>query len=286
MSRGKRIPSNLHASYRIYMVGVANDHIGSLSVSAAPFHSKEDKRVILNVMENSFGLSPHAIEFTPLSLSAVSYKENQIVVTNEKDKVYNSNKQQYEYINTVYQSYQKEKKSSRGGNKKKNRKKKEDIRKIVNRQLTLNDDTIEATVNVMEEHNIDAYLVQETNMRGSWEKLIERDSGSYLILHHNHDEDANGKGVAIFLSPAFVMSYERAGRVEPITTDATSQFCGRFIGIWISYPNYDSYGKRIRGDMKLFLASAHYPKSNTSFPIWQVIHWNTNSLLICYLNYY
>jgi len=212
-------------------------------------------------MENSGLLSPHAVEFTP---SSVVSKENQFIVANhEKEKVGNPN-QPHEYINTEYQSYQKEKKSSRGGSKKKNRTKKEDIRKIVNRQLTLNVDTIEATVNVMEEHNIDAYLVQETNMRGSWEKLVKRDSGSYLILHHNHDEDANGRGVAIFLSPAFVMAYERAGRVEPITTDATGQFCGRFIGIWISYPNYDSYGKRIRGDMKLFLASAHYPKSNTS----------------------
>jgi len=212
-------------------------------------------------MENS-GLSPHAIEFTPSSV--MSYKENQIVVDNEKEKVDNNSNNQYEYTNTMYQSYQKEKKSSKGSNRKKNRTKKEDIRKIVNRQLTLNVDTIEATVNVMEEHNIDAYLVQETNMRGSWENLIERDSGSYLILHHNHDEDANGRGVAIFLSPAFVMAYERAGRLEPVTTGATGQFCGRFIGIWISHPNYDSYGKRIRGDMKLFLASAHYPKSNTS----------------------
>ena len=37
------------------------------------------------------------------------------------------------------------------------------------------------------------------------------------------------------------------------------EFIGRFMGITVAYPTYDSYGKRIKGDSRLFIASAYYP---------------------------
>jgi hypothetical protein len=66
------------------------------------------------------------------------------------------------------------------------------------------------------------------------------------------------RGVAIILSPWFKRAYERAGRQPPIYLDrGNPEFVGRFIGITVAYPNHDSYGKRFKGDSRLFIASAY-----------------------------
>jgi hypothetical protein len=82
-----------------------------------------------------------------------------------------------------------------------------------------------------------------------------------LILHHNHSWLGSENGVAIVLSPTLTKAYDRAGRSKPITTgsDSVENFYGRFIGIWLSFPNINPYGKKIKGELKIFLASAHHP---------------------------
>ena len=146
-----------------------------------------------------------------------------------------------------------------------NRVRTDDVRKIVSQNVQgWDDDKMEETITIMETHNIDAYLLQGTCMAGNWDKWIKRDCGSYLILHHNHQWLGSENGVAIVLSPAFAKAYERAGSITPITTGSNSEenFYGRFIGIWLSFPNIDSYGKKIKGELKIFLASAHHPNNN------------------------
>ena len=111
-------------------------------------------------------------------------------------------------------------------------------------------------------NDIDAYLLQETLLTGDWEKEIR----GYLVIHHNHDKDKKKKkkgrekrGVAIILSPYFRKAFEKAGKPKPITTDQKGIHSGRFIGISFHFPNFDSYGKKIKGHLNLFLASIYHP---------------------------
>ena len=67
------------------------------------------------------------------------------------------------------------------------------------------------------------------------------------------------RGVAIILSPWFNRAYERADRQPPIYLDKSNpEFIGRFVGITVAYPNHDSYGKRIRGDTRMCIASVYH----------------------------
>ena len=144
----------------------------------------------------------------------------------------------------------------------KNRARTDNRIKIVNQNAQGWDDSkMEETITIMETCNIEAYLLQGTCMAGNWEKMIERDSGIYLILHHNHNWLGSENGVAIILSPTLTEAYDRAGRSKSITTgsDSVENFYGRFIGIWLSFPNINPYGKKIKGELKIFLASAHHP---------------------------
>jgi hypothetical protein len=119
---------------------------------------------------------------------------------------------------------------------------------------------VEMTIETMIKHGIDAYLLQETWDNGDWEKEIR----GYLVIHHNHEKEEGRKGrerrgVAIILSPKFKQAYVRAGRPKPITTDPKGEYSGRFIGISLHFPNIDSFGKKIAGNLKLFVASVYHP---------------------------
>ena len=67
------------------------------------------------------------------------------------------------------------------------------------------------------------------------------------------------RGVAIILSPSFKRAYERAGRPKPITTSQKGIHSGRFVGITLAFPNMDSRGKKVKGDLKFFIASIYHP---------------------------
>ena len=120
---------------------------------------------------------------------------------------------------------------------------------------------MEALIKNMIANKIDAYLVQETWLPGDWEKEIRR----YLVIHHNHDKDKKKKkgrekrGVAIILSPHFRKAFGKAGKPKPITTAQKGIHSGIFVGISLYFPNFDSYGKRVKGHLNLFIASIYHP---------------------------
>ena len=85
-------------------------------------------------------------------------------------------------------------------------------------------------------------------------------------IHHNHGvakgQEKNNEnrkkrgrekiGVAIILSPSFRQAYRLAGNPKPIVSDPKGQHSGRFIGISLSFPNFDSHGKRVKKDLTFF----------------------------------
>ena len=116
----------------------------------------------------------------------------------------------------------------------------------------------------MMDNDIGAYLIQETWLPGDWETDIR----GYLIIHHNHgiEKGKEGKsepkktkkrgrekrGVAIILSPSFRQAYRHAGNPKPIVSDPKGQYSGRFIGITLCFPNFDSHGKKVKGLISVF----------------------------------
>jgi hypothetical protein len=121
---------------------------------------------------------------------------------------------------------------------------------------------IESTIQTMIDHNIGAATLQETWCIGDYEREIR----GFLVLHHNYNErepDWTGRerrGVAIILSPRFRKAYERAGSLPPIKTPQDNpRFKGCFIGVTLRFPNFDSYGKRIKGNSTFFLTSIYHP---------------------------
>jgi hypothetical protein len=123
---------------------------------------------------------------------------------------------------------------------------------------------VESTIQTMMENEVGIMAVQETWSIGNWEKEIR----GYLVIHHNYEarnstwsnRGRERRGVAIILSPMFKKAYERAGRPPPITTSQRdTNFVGRFIGIALSFPKIDTWGKRIKGEHKFFVASIYHP---------------------------
>jgi len=102
----------------------------------------------------------------------------------------------------------------------------------------------------MKEEKWDVYCTQETWKLGDFELEID----GYTIIHHNAETKESGnmnpdcrvqRGVALFLSPEFSNAYKLAGAPPPPTTSPqTGNFSGRFIGIPLTFDNYDDYGKK------------------------------------------
>ena len=65
--------------------------------------------------------------------------------------------------------------------------------------------------------------------------------------------------MAIILSPKFKQAYERAGGSKPIISNSKGKPSKRFIRVSLKSPNIDSYRKKIKGDLKLFIASVCHP---------------------------
>ena len=65
--------------------------------------------------------------------------------------------------------------------------------------------------------------------------------------------------VAIILAPYAVVAWKEVGSITPTTTPLTSKFVRRFVGIKMSFPKFDKCGKRVRGFLKIFVASIYHP---------------------------
>ena len=68
-------------------------------------------------------------------------------------------------------------------------------------------------------------------------------------------------GVAIILSPEFKEAYKNAATPEPIVTPKRGRHVGRFIGVSLKFQNYNLRGKKVKGNVKVFLALAYFPSS-------------------------
>ena len=105
-----------------------------------------------------------------------------------------------------------------------------------------------------------AYCVQETWIVGNFNTVV-RDT---MFFHHKREEIEVGTrgmvpgGVAIIISPAAVTAWRAAGEKPPITTPLQSKFVGRFLGLKLQFPRFDRFDRRVRGELKLFMASIYY----------------------------
>ena len=75
---------------------------------------------------------------------------------------------------------------------------------------------------LMKKKNIDAYLIQETHLPGTFEKYIYDD---YYLIHHGPDnQPANGAkgGIAIILSPELTVQWKLSGKSKKIITGGIS----------------------------------------------------------------
>ena len=86
-----------------------------------------------------------------------------------------------------------------------------------------------------------------------------------MVIQHNQEERTIGSkgripgGVAIILPPTAGEAWRAAGSKPPITTPMNSPFVGRFIGVKLKFLRMDQYKKKVRGNIKLFVASIYHP---------------------------
>ena len=91
----------------------------------------------------------------------------------------------------------------------------------------------------------------------------------HLLLHHDMTEKPchtgqTSSGVTIILGPALLRAWNMAGKPPPITSATNSDFPGRMIGVTLCFLNLsnkkaETFHKRERGMIKIFLASIYHP---------------------------
>ena len=121
---------------------------------------------------------------------------------------------------------------------------------------------LEYLIHRMRCDNIDAWLVQETWLEGDdFDTVI----GGYHIFRTNSPVGDTGRahlfrGVAIVLSPRFYQAWKHAGSSMPISTDSSSPFAGRFIGVLLKFDCRDHRRRKIKGkSLHICLVSAYHP---------------------------
>ena len=127
------------------------------------------------------------------------------------------------------------------------------------------DNKLEKLISMMIARKIHAYCVQETWQLHKYMLTIR----GYTVFHHGMDEKPQRLGrmsarVMIILGPDLNQAWTQAGKLEPITSSPTSQFPGRMIGVTLSFLNFsnrpsNTYHRRAKGSIKLFLCSVHHP---------------------------
>ena len=86
-----------------------------------------------------------------------------------------------------------------------------------------------------------------------------------MIFRHNREEREVGTrgivpgGLSIILSPTAVTAWRSAGAKPLITTHLQSNFAGRFLVLKLQFPRFDQFDQRVRGELKLLIASIHHP---------------------------
>ena len=118
----------------------------------------------------------------------------------------------------------------------------------------------EYVVDMMRRKEINIFLMQETWDEGDYTK----DLGSgYIMFHHNSKKKRGRTGVAIVIAPHIAKMWREDGGNDAITIQ---QFEGRFIGIHIQMPEFNTKGKRIKDRwQKLFITSVYHPYDDTHF---------------------
>ncbi len=120
----------------------------------------------------------------------------------------------------------------------------------------------EHIVAMMKTKNLDIYFVQETWLKGD---VFNEIINGYQVFRHNGGKgNHNFRGVAIIFSPRYHKGWKAAGARPPLTTDATSEFAGRFISLNILLTSHDKLGKQVRGKkgtkhLALTLISVYHP---------------------------
>ena len=124
----------------------------------------------------------------------------------------------------------------------------------------------EHLITMMKTKSLDVYFVQETWLEG--DAFNEVINGYHDFRHNGGKGNHNFRGVAIILSPRYHKGWKAAGARPPLTTDATSEFAGRYISIIITPNSHDRLGKQVRGKkgskhLALTLASVYHPCTKT-----------------------
>jgi exonuclease III len=126
--------------------------------------------------------------------------------------------------------------------------------------------TMAYDITMMKTKSLNVYFVQETWLEGdAFDEVI---NGYHVFRHNGGKGNHNFRGIAIILSPQYYEGWKAAGARPPLTTDATSEFAGRYISINITLNRYDRLGKQVRGKkgckhLALTLASVYHPCTKT-----------------------
>ena len=126
-------------------------------------------------------------------------------------------------------------------------------------------DKLKKTIEFMIKIGIHKYFLQETWLLGTFYRTFR----GHLLLQHSmvtepfHRGRASS-GVAIILGPALLQAWDMAGKPPPITSDFKSNVPGRMIGVTLCLPKRsnkraDTYHKRGKGRINIFLASIYHP---------------------------
>ena len=116
-------------------------------------------------------------------------------------------------------------------------------------------------VDLMVAKGILAYCVQETWIVGNVNTVVMY----HMIFLHNREEREVGTrgrftgGVAVIISPTPVTTWRAVGAKPLIITPLQSKFVGRFLGLKLQFPRFNQFNRRVRGELKLFIASIYHP---------------------------
>ena len=122
------------------------------------------------------------------------------------------------------------------------------------------DSLLEPQIDITITKGVMVYCVQETWVVGNSVVMVR----GHMIFLHNRVKRVEGiigrnpGGVAIILAPSAVVAWKEPGLSPPTTTPLTSKFVGRFVGIKMSFPKFDKWGKRVRDFLKIFVASIYH----------------------------
>ena len=120
---------------------------------------------------------------------------------------------------------------------------------------------MDPTIDLMVAKCILAYCVQETWIVGNSNTVVR----NHMIFRHSGEEREVGTrgrfpgGVSIILSPSAITAWRAVGSKPPITTPLESKFVGIFLGLKLQFPRFDQFDIRVRGELKLFIASIYHP---------------------------